>query len=63
MMRTSYSVNYFNSHSVFVQREEVAKLGRKIIAANIIDENTETGYFPHDSQRLSRVLVQQCYES
>lgn len=52
-----------NSHPVFVDREEVAKLGRKIIAANIIDENIETGYLRHDSQRLSRVLVQQCYES
>lgn len=52
-----------NSHPVFLDREEVAKLGRKIIAANIIDENIQTGYLRHNSQRLARVLVQECYEN
>jgi len=52
-----------NSHPVFLDREEVAKLGRKIIAANIIDENIQTGYLRHNSQRLARVLVQECYAS
>jgi uncharacterized cofD-like protein len=52
-----------NSHPVFVDREEVAKLGRKIISANIMDENIQTGYLRHNSQRLARVLVQECYAS
>ncbi|WP_354634647.1 gluconeogenesis factor YvcK family protein [Planktothricoides raciborskii] len=52
-----------NSHPVFLDREEVAKLGRKIIAAHIIDENIQTGYLRHNSQRLARVLVQECYAS
>lgn len=52
-----------NSHPVFLDREEVAKLGRKIIAANIIDENIQRGYLRHNSQRLARVLVQECYEN
>lgn len=52
-----------NSYPVFVDREEVAKLGRKIIAANIIDQNIQTGYLRHNSQRLARVLVQECYEN
>jgi uncharacterized cofD-like protein len=52
-----------NSYPVFLDRDEVAKLGRKIIAANIIDENIQTGYLRHNSQRLARVLVQECYES
>jgi len=52
-----------NSHPVFLDREEVAKLGRKIIAAHIIDENIQTGYLRHNSQRLARVLVQECSAS
>ncbi|MBD2546369.1 gluconeogenesis factor YvcK family protein [Planktothricoides raciborskii] len=52
-----------NSHPVFLDREEVAKLGRKIIAAHIIDENIQTGYLRHNSQRLARVLVQEFYAS
>jgi uncharacterized cofD-like protein len=45
-----------NSHPVFLDREAVAHLGRKIIPANIIYED-ETGFVRHDPQKLARVLL------
>jgi uncharacterized cofD-like protein len=46
-----------NSHPVYLDREEVVRLGRRIVIANIMDENLETGYVRHDRQRLGRVLL------
>jgi uncharacterized cofD-like protein len=46
-----------NSHPVFLDREDVAKLGRRIVMANVMDEDEETGYVRHNPQRLSRVLL------
>ena len=46
-----------NSHPVYVDREEIAALGRRIVIANIMDEDPETGYVRHDSARLARVLL------
>ncbi|WP_017304189.1 gluconeogenesis factor YvcK family protein [Spirulina subsalsa] len=46
-----------NSHPVFLDREEVGHLGRRIVAANIMDEDGETGYVRHDHQRLAKVLI------
>jgi uncharacterized cofD-like protein len=46
-----------NSHPVFLDREDVINSGRRIILANIMHEDPETGYVRHDSQRLARVLL------
>ncbi|MEM1369914.1 MAG: gluconeogenesis factor YvcK family protein, partial [Cyanobacteria bacterium P01_H01_bin.15] len=46
-----------NCHPVMMDRDKVAKLGRRIVAANIIDENFETGQVRHHSQQLARVLL------
>ncbi len=44
-----------NSHPVFVDREEIARIGRRIVLANVIDENEEKGYVRHDPHRVARV--------
>jgi len=44
-----------DSHPVFLDREEVLRQGRRIVAANIMHE--ENGYVRHDHQRLARVLL------
>lgn len=46
-----------SSHPVFLDREEVDKLGRRVVQANVMDEDQETGYVRHDSVRLARVLL------
>ena len=46
-----------NSHPVFVDREDVSKLGRRIVIANVMYEDEQTGYVRHDPQRLARVLL------
>ncbi len=46
-----------NSHPVFLDREEVTKLGRRIVAANVMDEDQKTGYVRHDHKRLAKVLL------
>ncbi|MBR8834960.1 MAG: YvcK family protein [Stigonema ocellatum SAG 48.90 = DSM 106950] len=45
-----------NSHPVFLDREAVSLLGRRIVLANVMHED-ETGCVRHDSQRLARVLL------
>lgn len=45
-----------NSHPVFLDRENVAKLGRRIVLANVMDEDAETGLVRHNPQRLAGVL-------
>jgi uncharacterized cofD-like protein len=43
------------SHPVFLDREAIAQLGRRIVIANVMHED-ETGCVRHNSQRLARVL-------
>jgi uncharacterized cofD-like protein len=44
-----------NSHPVFLDREAVTQLGRRIVLANILSED-EIGCVRHNPQRLARVL-------
>jgi len=46
-----------NCHPVFVDREEVAKLGYRLIVANVMDEDPDTGYVRHSPAKLGRVLM------
>jgi len=46
-----------NSHPVFLDRDTVAKLGRRIVLANVMDEDEETGLVRHNPQRLAGVLL------
>lgn len=45
-----------SSHPVFLDREDVTKLGRRIVLANVMHED-EQGCVRHDSQRLAKVLL------
>lgn len=45
-----------NSHPVFLDRENVTLLGRRIVLANVLHED-ETGYVRHNPQKLARVLL------
>ncbi|OCQ94607.1 hypothetical protein BCD67_03760 [Oscillatoriales cyanobacterium USR001] len=42
---------------VIFDREEVIKLGRRIVFTNVMDEDKNTGLIRHDSQRLASVLL------
>ncbi|MBP5973866.1 YvcK family protein [Brasilonema sp. CT11] len=44
-----------HSHPVFLDREAIAQLGRRIVIANVMHED-ETGCVRHNSQLLARVL-------
>lgn len=44
-----------NSHPVFLDREDVSMLGRRIVLANVMHEDDD-GCVRHDSQSLARVL-------
>ncbi len=46
-----------HSHPVFLDREDIARLGRRIVLANVMDEDEETGYVRHNPERLARVLL------
>jgi uncharacterized cofD-like protein len=46
-----------NSHPVFFDREAVIQMGRRIVVANVMAENAETGQLRHDSDHLARVLI------
>ena len=46
-----------NSHPVFLDREAISKLGRRLVLANVMDEDTETGLVRHNPQRLAGVLL------
>lgn len=46
-----------NSHPVFLDREAVGQLGRRIVMANIMDEDPNTALVRHSSQRLARILL------
>lgn len=45
-----------DSHPVFLDREIVTQLGRRIVLTNVMDEDEKTGLVRHSSQRLARVL-------
>jgi uncharacterized cofD-like protein len=45
-----------NSHPVFLDREAVTLLGRRIVLANVLYED-ETGVVRHNPQKLSKVLL------
>jgi uncharacterized cofD-like protein len=52
-------INYaqVNSHPVFLDREAVAKLGRRIVLSNVMDEDEHTNLVRHNPERLARVLL------
>jgi len=43
-------------HPVYLDREEVIKLGRRIVQGNIMSENQESTYVRHDPKLLGKVL-------
>ncbi len=51
---TRYAKEY--AYPVFLDREDVAKLGRRVILGNIMDED-ESGYVRHEPSRLAGVLL------
>jgi uncharacterized cofD-like protein len=52
-------INYaqVGSHPVFLDREEVAILSRRIVLANVMDEDEKTNWVRHNPERLARVLL------
>jgi uncharacterized cofD-like protein len=46
-----------NCHPVFLDREEIMRLDRRLVIANVMDEDEKTGYVRHDPKRLARVLL------
>ncbi|PSB02240.1 hypothetical protein C7B64_14280, partial [Merismopedia glauca CCAP 1448/3] len=46
-----------NSHPVFFDQEAVTKLGRRVVRANVMDEDKETGYVRHHPERLAWALL------
>jgi uncharacterized cofD-like protein len=45
------------SHPVFLDREAVMQLGRRIVIANVMREDEHTGQVRHDSDRLAKILL------
>ncbi|NJL89468.1 MAG: YvcK family protein [Coleofasciculaceae cyanobacterium SM2_1_6] len=45
------------SHPVFLDREDIAALGRRVVLANVMDEDAETGLVRHNHLQLSRTLM------
>jgi uncharacterized cofD-like protein len=46
-----------NSRPVTLDRQEVAELNRRIVMANVMDEDLTTGHVRHSSSQLARVLL------
>ncbi|MCA1992700.1 MAG: YvcK family protein [Coleofasciculus sp. S288] len=46
-----------DSHPVFFDREAVARLGRRVVLANVMDEDETTNLVRHNPERLARVLL------
>ncbi|RAQ47045.1 hypothetical protein B9S53_05210 [Arthrospira sp. O9.13F] len=46
-----------DSHPVFIDREAVKELGRRMVLTNIIEVDSDTGYVRHNSKRLAQVLL------
>jgi uncharacterized cofD-like protein len=52
-------INYaqVGSHPVFLDRDAVGKLGRRIVLSNVMDEDQDTNWVRHNPERLARVLL------
>jgi uncharacterized cofD-like protein len=46
-----------NSYPVVLDREAITNLGRRIVIANVMDEDKNTGLIRHNSQRLAGMLL------
>ena len=46
-----------NSYPVVLDREAVTQLGRRVVIANVMDEDKNTGLIRHNSQRLAGMLL------
>ncbi|MBE9097736.1 gluconeogenesis factor YvcK family protein [Tychonema sp. LEGE 07203] len=46
-----------NSYPVVLDREAVTQLGRRVVIANVMDEDLNTGLIRHNSQRLAAMLL------
>jgi uncharacterized cofD-like protein len=46
-----------NSHPVDLDRHEIAKLNRRIVMANVMEEDSVRGHVRHSSSQLARVLL------
>ncbi|MEM7590230.1 MAG: gluconeogenesis factor YvcK family protein [Cyanobacteria bacterium P01_A01_bin.83] len=46
-----------NSHPVELDRQEIARLHRRIVMANVMEEDLVTGHVRHSSSQLARVLL------
>ncbi|HEY9656632.1 MAG TPA: hypothetical protein V6C50_14200, partial [Crinalium sp.] len=46
-----------NSNPVPLDRDVVVRMGRRIVLANVMDEDEQTGLIRHDPQQLARVLL------
>lgn len=46
-----------NSNPVPLDRDVVARLGRRIVLASVMDEDEQTGLVRHDPEQLARVLL------
>ena len=46
-----------NSHPVYLDRTEIAKLNRRIVMANVMEEDPIKGHVRHSSSQLARVLL------
>ncbi len=45
-----------NAHPVYVDREEINKLQRRLILAHIMYEDAQSGYVRHDPKQLAKVI-------
>jgi uncharacterized cofD-like protein len=45
------------SHPVYLDREEVGKLRRRVVIANVLEEDPDTGFVRHNHERLAALLV------
>ncbi|MBD3882637.1 uridine diphosphate-N-acetylglucosamine-binding protein YvcK [Phormidium tenue FACHB-886] len=45
-----------DSHPVYFDREAVLQLGRRVVVANVMDEEARTGLLRHNPTKLARVL-------
>jgi uncharacterized cofD-like protein len=45
------------SHPIIVDQRELVHLGCRVILANVMDEDPNTQYVRHSSQRLARVIL------
>ena len=43
-------------HPVYLDREEVVKLGRRIVQGNVMSQDLDSSYVRHDSQLLGKAL-------